>query len=74
MFNNVFLLMDCSFKYLQHVLKTYILLSDNITNLWGERRPVGTSSPGPGFDSRHGQQFNQQGEKFLPYLKTEVLF
>ena len=44
--------------------KTIMLLSDEISILWGECRPVGTFFPGPGFDSRHGQQFNKQGDKF----------
>ncbi len=48
--------------------KTIILLSDEISTLWGECWPVGIFSPGPGFDSRHCQPVDTQGEEILFYL------
>ena len=42
-----------------------ILLSDKISILWGDRRLGGIFSPGPGFDSRHWQPVDTQGEEIL---------
>ena len=51
--------------------KTIILLSDEISTLWGECRPGGIFSPGPGFDSRHWQPVDTQGQEILFITKLK---
>ncbi len=51
--------------------KTIILLSDEISTLWGECRPGVIFSPGPGFDSRHWQPVDTQGQEILFIIKLK---
>ncbi len=69
-----FLMIDCFNDWLHNLyFTTIILLSDEISILWGECRPGGIFFPGPGFDSRQWQPVDTQGEEIFIYYKIKAI-